>query len=112
MPSLTSMQASPAQGPLIGTSGWTYDGWRGPFYPGELPKTDWLSWYALRFTTAEVNSSFYRTPSEDAVRNWRNQTPSDFVFAWKASKFITHWKRLKDTCANSVELMESRLRLL
>ena len=97
---------------LIGTSGWAYDGWRGPFYPRELAKKDWLAWYAAQFRTAEINGSFYRTPSHDAVRNWRKQTPPDFVLAWKASQFITHWKRLKDTCANSIELMESRVRLL
>jgi len=97
---------------LIGTSGWTYDSWRGPFYPSEVAKKDWLAWYASQFGTAEINGSFYRTPSEDAVRNWRKQTPPDFVFAWKASQFITHWKRLKDTCANSIELMQSRVKLL
>src|SRR5262249_18200367 len=79
---------------LIGTSGWTYDGWHGPFYPENLRKNDWLSWYATQFPTAEINGSFYRTPSLDAVRKWRDQTPKNFVFAWKASKFITHWKRL------------------
>jgi len=75
---------------LIGTSGWTYDGWRGPFYPEDVPKKDWLPWYAAQFPTAEINGSFYRTPSLAAVRNWRDRTPKDFLFAWKASKFITH----------------------
>lgn len=98
--------------PLIGTSGWTYDSWRGPFYPPSVAKKNWLKWYASQFATAEINGSFYRTPSEETVRNWRKQTPRDFVFAWKASKFITHWKRLKDSCENSIELMESRVRLL
>jgi len=97
---------------FIGTSGWTYDGWRGPFYPKEVPKKDWLSWYATQFPTTEINGSFYRTPSLEAVRNWRNQTPKDFLFAWKASKFITHWKRLSEKSDNSVELMETRLRAL
>jgi len=97
---------------LIGTSGWTYDGWHGPFYPENLRKNDWLSWYATQFPTAEINGSFYRTPSLDAVRKWRDQTPKNFVFAWKASKFITHWKRLGETCPNSIELMETRLEAL
>lgn len=97
---------------LIGTSGWTFASWQGPFYPTEVAKRDWLRWYAAQFSTTEINGSFYRTPSEEAVRNWREQTPRDFVFAWKASKFITHWKRLKDTCENSIALMESRVRLL
>jgi uncharacterized protein YecE (DUF72 family) len=77
-----------------------------------VPKKDWLAWYASKFATAEINGSFYRTPSEAAVRNWRKQTAGDFVYAWKASKFITHWKRLNDTCANSIALMESRVKLL
>jgi uncharacterized protein YecE (DUF72 family) len=97
---------------LVGTSGWTYDSWRGPFYPPDLAKKDWLRWYGTQFPTTEVNGSFYRTPSTAAVREWRDSTPPGFVFAWKASKFITHWKRLKDTCANSIALMETRLEIL
>jgi uncharacterized protein YecE (DUF72 family) len=79
---------------VIGTSGWTYDGWRGRFYPERIPKKDWLRFYADQFPSTEINGSFYRTPSLEAVRSWRDTTPKDFVFAWKASKFITHWKRL------------------
>jgi uncharacterized protein YecE (DUF72 family) len=94
---------------VIGTSGWTYDSWRGPFYPREIAKKDWLAWYGTQFPTTEINGSFYRTPSLAAVREWRRRTPPGFVFAWKASKFITHWKRLNDTCVNSIALMESRL---
>jgi uncharacterized protein YecE (DUF72 family) len=97
---------------FIGTSGWTYDGWCGPFYPKDLPKKQWLAWYATQFPTTEINGSFYRTPSLGAVRAWRDQTPKDFRFAWKASKFITHWKRLSEKCVNSLELMETRLEAL
>jgi uncharacterized protein YecE (DUF72 family) len=93
----------------IGTSGWTYDGWRGSFYPRRLPKKNWLAWYAAQFPTAEINGSFYRTPSLQAVRGWREQTPDGFLFAWKASKFITHWKRLSESAVNSIELMVTRL---
>src|SRR5689334_17347445 len=96
----------------IGTSGWSYDGWRGALYPEKLPKKDWLQFYGGQFCTAEINASFYRTPSEEAVRAWRRDTPRDFLFAWKASKFMTHWKRLLPTCANSIALMQTRLRLL
>jgi uncharacterized protein YecE (DUF72 family) len=96
----------------IGTSGWTYDGWRGPFYPADLPKKQWLAWYSTQFATAEINGSFYRTPSLEAVAGWRDQTPREFLFAWKASKFITHWKRLAEKCANSIELMDTRLQVL
>jgi uncharacterized protein YecE (DUF72 family) len=96
----------------IGTSGWTYDGWRGPLYPQKLAKKDWLRFYASRFATAEINGSFYRMPSLEAVEAWREQTPPGFVFAWKASKFITHWKRLTAACKSSIALMETRLRVL
>src|SRR3954465_1131347 len=96
----------------IGTSGWTYDGWRGPFYPKDVPKKRWLNWDATQFPTTEVNGSFYRTPSLEAVEAWRKETPDEFLFAWKASKFITHWKRLTEKCQNSIELMETRLKVL
>jgi uncharacterized protein YecE (DUF72 family) len=96
----------------IGTSGWHYDSWRGPFYPEHVPKKNWLACYAETFRSAELNGVFYRTPTLDAVRDWYRQTPDDFVFAWKASKFITHWKRLAGTSRNSLALMETRLRVL
>src|ERR1700761_4528902 len=92
----------------IGTSGWIYDGWRGPFYPQALAKRAWLAPYAERFSTVEINSAFYRTPSLEAVRSWRESTPRTFTFAWKASKFITHWKRLNEKCDTSIALMETR----
>jgi uncharacterized protein YecE (DUF72 family) len=96
----------------IGTSGWMYDGWRGPFYPQALAKRAWLAFYAERFATVEINSAFYRTPSLEAVRSWRDGTPQHFCFAWKASKFVTHWKRLSENCENSIALMQTRLRAL
>jgi uncharacterized protein YecE (DUF72 family) len=71
-----------------------------------------LQFYATQFSTAELNGVFYRTPTIEAVRGWRDNTPEDFVFAWKASKFITHWKRLTDKSRNSLALLESRLRIL
>ena len=97
---------------LIGTSGWSYDGWRGSFYPEDIPKRCWLQYYASVFSSAEINGSFYRTPSLEAVRRWRDETPSDFTYAWKASKFITHWKRLTPKCRNSIALMKTRLKAL
>jgi uncharacterized protein YecE (DUF72 family) len=93
---------------LIGTSGWHYESWRGPFYPGGLPIKAQLQ-YSSQFESAELNGVFYRTPTPDAVKSWREQTGKDFVFTWKASKFITHWKRLSANSVNSLELMESRL---
>jgi len=97
---------------LIGTSGWHYDSWRGPFFPKGLPLKSQLQFYASQFPTAELNGVFYRTPTPEAVKSWRDQTGRDFVFAWKASKFITHWKRLSENSINSLELLENRLSLL
>src|SRR5436190_17591280 len=97
---------------LIGTSGWSYRSWRGPFFPKDLPERGHLEYYARQFPTTELNGVFYRTPTEEAVRGWAERTPDGFVFAWKASKFITHWKRLNDSSRNSLALMEGRLRLL
>ena len=107
-----SPQISRKSAHLIGTSGWTYDGWRGPFYPPRERRGDWLRFYAARFPTTEINGSFYRTPTLQAVQAWRDDTPANFRFAWKASKFITHWKRLSDKCDNSLALMETRLSAL
>ncbi|HKG99436.1 MAG TPA: DUF72 domain-containing protein [Bradyrhizobium sp.] len=97
---------------LIGTSGWHYDSWRGPFFPNGLPIKNQLQYYASQLSTTELNGVFYRTPTPEAVRAWREQTGKDFIFAWKASKFITHWKRLSPNSVNSLELLEDRLSLL
>ena len=97
---------------FIGTSGWSYGSWRGPFFPREVMVKHHLAYYATQFITAELNGVFYRTPSLEAVRGWREQSPDDFVFAWKASKFITHWKRLSDRSRNSLDLIEERLDIL
>jgi uncharacterized protein YecE (DUF72 family) len=79
---------------LIGTSGWSYASWRGPFFPTGLTAKRQLDYYASQFETVELNGVFYRTPTIEAVRRWRDETGQHFVFSWKASKFITHWKRL------------------
>lgn len=81
----------------IGTSGWHYDHWRRRFYPAELPKKDWLGYYARRFNAVEINASFYRLPQESTLASWRQAVPSGFLFSLKASRFITHIKRLKDS---------------
>lgn len=95
----------------VGTSGWHYDSWFGPFYPEGLKKKDALAYYVTRFDTAELNAPFYRTPTEKAVHNWFESTPDDFRFAWKGSRFITHWRRL-NVDEHSMELLDSRLKLL
>lgn len=65
----------------VGTSGWVYRSWRGPFYPQTLPERDWFKYYATQFDTAEINATFYRLPSQAAVAAWREAAPADFHFA-------------------------------
>jgi uncharacterized protein YecE (DUF72 family) len=96
----------------IGTSGWSYKSWRGPFFPKDVRIKDHLAFYATQFNATELNAPFYRTPTLEAVQGWFDNTPDDFRFAWKASKFITHWKRLTERCDNSIALMETRLGVL
>jgi len=96
---------------FIGTSGWHYDDWRGRFYPEKLPKEKWLWFYARHFTTLELNNPFYHLPSEKAFTNWYDSSPSDFIFAVKVSRFITHIKRLKD-CEEAVNNFMSRATIL
>jgi uncharacterized protein YecE (DUF72 family) len=96
----------------IGTSGWHYDSWRGPFFPNGLGLKHQLQYYASQFDTAELNGVFYRTPTPQAVQRWYAETGDDFIFSWKASKFITHWKRLSQNAVNSLALLEQRLSLL
>src|SRR6187200_1013376 len=82
---------------LIGCSGWNYDHWRnGVFYPPRLPAKAWLAFYAERFRTVEVNATFYRLPRRDTVARWVEETPDDFVFAVKVSRYLTHVVRLRD----------------
>jgi uncharacterized protein YecE (DUF72 family) len=78
----------------VGCSGWNYRDWRGRVYPPGLPASGWLEHYATLFDTVEVNSTFYRLASRDAVARWVEQTPDRFTFALKASRYLTHIKRL------------------
>jgi uncharacterized protein YecE (DUF72 family) len=80
----------------VGCSGWNYPHWRERFYPRGMPPRKWLEHYAGRFDTVEVNNTFYRLPSRDAVAGWVEQTPEEFVFTVKASRYLTHIKRLTD----------------
>ena len=79
---------------LIGTSGWQYPDFSQRFYPENLKKTAQLSFYAHQFPTVEINSTFYHLPKEKTVKNWQAKVPEDFVFAVKASRYITHMKNL------------------
>jgi uncharacterized protein YecE (DUF72 family) len=80
----------------LGCSGWSYDGWKGHFYPKELDNKYWLSYYSQIFDFVEIDSTFYRIPSTFMVNNWNKRTPDNFRFAVKFPKVITHDKRLKD----------------
>ncbi len=81
---------------FVGTSGWQYASWRGPFYPDDLAQSRWLEWFADRFQVVEVNNTFYRLPPPDTFRSWAERTPADFVIVPKVSRYLTHIKRLKD----------------
>jgi uncharacterized protein YecE (DUF72 family) len=95
----------------VGTSGWQYRDWKGTFYPGDLPQRRWLSHYAERFATVELNNSFYHLPDESSFERWRDETPDDLVVAVKMSRFLTHLKRLKDP-AGPIALFLDRARHL
>ncbi len=91
------MHADRARPVRIGLSGWNYAHWRnGVFYPPRLPASRWLRFYAERFDTVEVNSTFYRLPRRDAVARWVEESPDGFLFSLKASRYLTHVKRLRD----------------
>jgi uncharacterized protein YecE (DUF72 family) len=80
----------------IGTSGWHYPHWRGPFYPEKLPASKMLAFYTQHFDTVELNNTFYRLPQEKGLEAWRATTPDGFLFAAKGSRYLTHMKKLKD----------------
>lgn len=80
----------------IGTSGWHYAHWRGPFYPEKFPASKMLDFYTAHFDTVELNNTFYRLPLVSGLETWRESTPKKFLFAAKGSRFLTHMKKLKD----------------
>jgi uncharacterized protein YecE (DUF72 family) len=80
----------------VGTSGWSYAHWRRVFYPEGLPSRRWLTYYVRYFDTVEINNSFYNIPTEKTLAKWRAEAPSEFIFAVKANRFITHMKKLKN----------------
>lgn len=85
-----------AGGIRIGCSGWQYRHWRGDFYPADLPTDKWLAYYTRTFDTVELNNSFYRLPSADAFAAWRRRVPVRFCFAVKASRYLTHLRKLRE----------------
>jgi len=78
----------------IGTSGWHYKHWKGPFYPDDLSEKDFLSFYSNYFDTVEINNSFYRLPEKRTCKQWHKAVKDDFIFSVKASRYITHIKKL------------------
>ena len=99
----------------IGTSGWHYSHWQGVFYPEEMAKKEFLKYYADHFQTVEINNSFYHLPKKETLTSWRNSVPSGFIFTVKASRYITHMKKLKDpseplhTLLETVEVLGDKL---
>jgi uncharacterized protein YecE (DUF72 family) len=95
----------------IGTSGWSYGHWQGPFYPPDLPAGKALDYYARQFGSVEINSSFYHLPQQQTLQHWREATPADFLFTAKASRYITHMKKLRDP-VESVRIFLERISIL
>jgi uncharacterized protein YecE (DUF72 family) len=91
---------------FVGTSGWHYNHWKGPFYPDGLQPDRWLKFYAQHFDTVELNNTFYRLPPEGAPALWKKSTPRDFCFAAKGSRFLTHMKKLRDAEAGVEKFFE------
>ena len=101
----------------IGCTGWSYHGWIGPFYPKSMNETDYLKHYSSAFDTTEVNSTFYRIPSQAMTKKWFTDTPDNFIFTAKLSKIITHENRLKpgpylDQFLNSIKPLEHKMKVI
>jgi uncharacterized protein YecE (DUF72 family) len=103
---------------LIGTSGWTYDHWKGSFYPQGCPKSRWFEYYAARFPTVEINATFYRAFKDQTYQMWYERAPTDFVYVLKAPKTITHRKYLENvegeikTFDRSASLLQDKLGMI
>jgi uncharacterized protein YecE (DUF72 family) len=95
----------------VGTSGWQYRDWRGPLYPPGVPHRAWLEHFSARFPVVEVNNTFYMLPAEETFVRWREQSAPGFTFVIKASRFITHIRRLRE-CRDPIRLLWSRCRRL
>ncbi len=92
---------------IVGTSGWQYRSWRGRFYPDGLPQRRWLDHYAARFACVEVNNTFYNLPAAETFARWGAETPHDFRFVLKLSRYLTHIRRLREP-EDSVRLFLER----
>ena len=98
-------------GARVGCSGWEYKHWKGDFYPDSLPRQRWFEHYATVFDTVEINNSFYRLPQKQTMKGWRHQAPVGFIYAVKASRYLTHMRKLKDP-ADPLALLFDRAREL
>lgn len=96
---------------IIGTSGWSYNHWQGIFYPDQIKPSERLAYYASQFNSVEINCTFYRLPSEETFIKWRETVPHNFLFSIKASRYITHMKKLKNIEEAITNLMD-KLKLL
>ena len=97
---------------LVGTSGWNYGSWRAHSFRWTFRQSVTSNITQSQFETVELNGVFYRTPTTKSVGRWRDETGRHFVFSRKASKFITHWKRLSENSINSLQLLDDRLSIL
>jgi len=95
----------------LGTIGWSYNFWKGTFYPQKTPSKNYLAFYSSRYDTVEVDSTFYRMPTSQVITNWKNQTPDNFLFSLKFPGIITHIKMLKD-CQRETDFFIERAKLL
>ena len=92
---------------MAGTSGWQYRDWRGAFYPADVPQRRWLEHYATQFATVENNGTFYRLPSREMFTSWRERVTGDFVMTVKASRYLTHVRRLRDPAGPVRRLLDA-----
>jgi uncharacterized protein YecE (DUF72 family) len=95
----------------VGCSGWQYKHWRGAFYPVDLPASQWFAYYASQFDTVEINNTFYRLPEASTFAAWRKRATPGFLYAVKASRFLTHMKKLKDPAEPIHRLFQRAQRL-
>jgi uncharacterized protein YecE (DUF72 family) len=91
----------------VGTSGYSYKEWKGSFYPEKIPAKDMLRYYSERLSTVEINATFYRMPQQSMLENWKQQVPPNFRFSLKAPQRVTHFKRLKETEAETKYFFET-----
>ncbi|MGZ4850867.1 MAG: DUF72 domain-containing protein [Candidatus Bathyarchaeia archaeon] len=95
----------------LGTIGWSYNFWKGNFYPNKMDSKKFLNYYSTKFNTVEVDSTFYRIPTPQAITNWKKQTSESFIFSLKFPRIITHIKMLKD-CQRETDVFLDRAKLL